>query len=291
MTVSRRRFGALALAAVPASVLCGVAAETSNGKVEAMGGSEASPGSDDGILVPEHFVPTPRSVSPQAQAFLARHAPVGGMQAPRTRDDLAGWRAYREASNAGILARSRTYTDRFPSTVITHELSQAKLYEITPKGLIKENEDRAILLIHGGGWITGGGEAAKSSAMQMAGLAQVRVFSVDYRLVPEFAFPAPVEDALEAYRFVLKSYNPGKIALFGSSAGASIAPGAILIARDRGLPLPGACALHSCPSEFTFLGDSLRANFMVDTVLQQFELVRVLAENCPSSEHLAQIAA
>lgn len=274
MTVSRRQFGAMVAAA---GAISATAAKASDGKAQAM--TTPATASDDGILVPEHRVPTPRTISPQAQTFLARSAPVGGHHAPRSRDDIAGWKAYREASNAGILALTRSYTERFPCTVVTHELSAAKLYELTPKSLTRENEDRAILFVHGGGWVVGGGESAIFSAMQMAGLGKVRVFSVDYRLVPEFAFPAPVDDTVEAYRFVLERFKANKIAVYGPSAGANIAPGAILKLRDLGLPLPAACALHSCPSDITFVGDSFFTNYRVDTILKEHEPNRQLAAN------------
>lgn len=274
MTVSRRQFGAMAVAA---GAISATGARASDGKAQAMAGSATS--SEDGILVPEHLVPTPTTVSPQAQAFLAHRSPVGGHHAPTSRDDLAGWQAYRARANDGIVQITQSYAERYPCTVVTHELSHAKLYELTPRSLTKENEDRAILFVHGGGWVVGGGEGAILSAMQMAGLGKVRVFSVDYRLVPEAAFPEPVDDVVEAYRFVLERFKANKIAVYGPSAGANIAPGAILKARDLGLPLPAACALHSCPSDITFVGDSFFTNYMVDTVLKEHEPNRQLAAN------------
>jgi monoterpene epsilon-lactone hydrolase len=225
----------------------------------------------EGIRVPEHFVPTPTTISPQAQAFLSHSAPVGGTPVPQSRDDVAGWRAYREAGDQGILELTRHYAQEYPAEVVTHTLSKAKLYEITPVNLAPENDRLAILFVHGGGWINGGGEAAIFTAMQMAGLARIRVFSVDYRLVPEFAFPAPVEDVVEAYRLVLDRFPAQSIAMYGPSAGANLVPAAVLMGRDQGLPLPCACALHSCPSEITFSGDSLYTNYRVDTVLRERE--------------------
>lgn len=233
------------------------------------GRDAGAPNDTDGIWVPEHFVPVPQTVSPVAQVFLAHSAPVGALPLPSSREDHAGWRVYRETGDNGILALTKPYIDQYPGDVITHELSAARLYEITPKNLAAENEERAILFVHGGGWINGGGEAAIYTAMQMAGLARIRVFSVDYRLVPEFGFPAPVEDVVESYRLVLSRFQPKSISVYGPSAGANLAPAAILMARDQGLPLPAACAVHSCPSDISFSGDSLYTNYAVDTVLRE----------------------
>jgi acetyl esterase/lipase len=104
--------------------------------------------------------------------------------------------------------------------------------------------------------------------MQMAGLAQTRTFSIDYRMAPDFAFPVPLDDTLEAYRYLLSRYKPQNIALFGPSAGANLAPACILKARDAGLPLPAACAVHSVPSDMADMGDTSYTNDTVDIVLK-----------------------
>ncbi|MEO6718592.1 MAG: alpha/beta hydrolase fold domain-containing protein [Novosphingobium sp.] len=227
------------------------------------------PMSEGGILVPEHFVPTPKTISPQAQAFLAHTPSVAVPELPKSREDNEGWARFREASEQGILAITGIYADQYPAKVVTHELSASTLYEVEPENLAPENEHRAIIYIHGGGWVTGGGQAAILSGMQMAALSRTRVFSVDYRLVPEVAFPKPVEDSFEAYQFVLKRHAANAIGVFGASAGANLAPAMVLSARDQGTPLPAAVALHSCPSEVTLSGDSLHTNFMVDIVLKR----------------------
>jgi len=227
----------------------------------------ASEGRGPGILVPEHFVPTPRTISPPAQAFLSHPAPIGGNGLP-AKEDKAAWRAYAEAANRAMAAMTKGYADRFPGDVATHQLSASKLYEVTPRNLARENSQRAILYVHGGGFTVGGGEAAINPAMQMAGMARTRVYSIDYRMAPEFPFPVPLDDTVEAYRFMLGKHKPQNIALFGPSAGANLAPAAILKARDLGLPLPAACAMHSSPSDLARVGDTSYTNYMVDIVLK-----------------------
>ncbi len=229
---------------------------------------KAAQESQDGIQVPAHFVPTPRTVSAQAQAFLSHVSPVELMALPSSRDDKAGWRAYAEAGNRGIIAMTAKYAERYPAQVVTHQLSGAPLYEITPRNLAPANERRAILYIHGGGFIVGGGQAAIYAAMQMAGLAQTRTFSIDYRMAPDYPFPVPLDDSVDAYRFLLQKYKSQNIALFGPSAGATLAPACILKARDLGLPLPAACAVHSCPSDAEEWGDTSYTNDTVDIVLK-----------------------
>lgn len=220
-----------------------------------------------GILVPERLIPTPRSVSAQAQAFLSMPPPFEQAATPAL-DDKAGWRAYAEAQNRGLTAYTAKAAEAYPAEVVTQALSAAPLYEVTPHNLAPGNEARAILYIHGGGFFVGGGPAALYAAQALAGRAQVRTFSIDYRMPPDHPFPAGLDDAVEAYRWLLERYKPQNIAVYGPSAGGSLAPACILKARDLGLPLPGVCALHSPAADATQMGDTYETNDTIDIVLR-----------------------
>lgn len=265
MTISRRDFGGISMGAMTAAAW-GASAQSAG--AEAAPPAAAAAAQPDGILVPEHFVPTPTTISPQAQAMLRTKLPVGGHAAPKSFDDLAGWKAYREAGDAGMVVLTKHYATQYPGEVVTHRLSACALYEVTPKNLSAENTGCAILYVHGGGFTVGGGEAAIYPAMQMAGMARCKVYSVDYRMAPEVAFPVPLEDAVEAYRFILARHKPQLIAVFGPSAGANLAPALVLKVRDLNLPLPAACAMHSSPSDMSTWGDSGYVNDTVDIVLR-----------------------
>jgi acetyl esterase/lipase len=227
-------------------------------------------GALDGILVPEHFVPTPDGISPEAQAFLRMTLSIGAHPMPKSLDDIEGWRAYREAGEAGMIALTKHHETRHPANVTTHSLSALRVFEITPRDTDPRNEGRAIIYVHGGGFSVGGGEAALYPAMQLAGLARCKAYSVDYRMLPEHPFPVPLDDTLEAYRFVLARHRPEQIAIFGASAGANLAPAVVLKARDLGVAMPAAIAMHSCPSDISTWGDSGYTNDTVDTVLRHY---------------------
>ena len=237
--------------------------------MESAGQAAATADDKPGILVPEHFVPTPTTISAEAQAILSRELPDFGVTLPKLGDPPEVWQAFKDIGNNGLVMMTKRYATLYPAEVVTHELSQFSVYEITPHDTAPENTGRAIVFIHGGGFINGGGEGAIYCAMQFAGLARCKTYSIDYRMVPDFCYPVPVDDCLEAYRFVLERHEPGKIGLFGPSAGANLVAAVALKARDLGLPLPGACAMHSVPSDIGMWGDTGHTNFMVDIILKK----------------------
>ncbi len=227
-----------------------------------MGGQERA-----GILVPERFIPTPSTVSPQAQAFLSNPPPFGQTSTPGL-GDTAGWRDYIDKTNRGMTAYLSQHAKLFPAETMTHRLASAPLYEITPHNLSPKNEKRAILYIHGGGFIVGHGEAAIYAALQIANLARTRTFSIDYRMPPDHPFPDGLNDTVDAYRWLLARYRPENIGLFGASAGGNLVPACVLLAREVGLPLPAVCAVHSPAADLTESGDTFQTNATIDIVLK-----------------------
>ncbi|MFI6582452.1 alpha/beta hydrolase [Embleya sp. NPDC050493] len=99
------------------------------------------------------------------------------------------------------------------------------------------------VFFHGGGFVIGGLDSHDALARRIARHAECVVLSVDYRLAPEHPFPAAIEDALAAYRWVLDNaaelgVDPDRIALAGDSAGATLSATTCLLAREHGLRQP-----------------------------------------------------
>ncbi len=221
-----------------------------------------------GIHVPARFIPTPSTVSPQAQAYLSSPPALGGAGEPDPQDKAA-WRSHMIQMNSFLTTMTAAMAQQHPAEIVTHSLSNAVVYELTPNNFDANKDQRAIIYIHGGGFTVGHGIAAAYAASPVAGLAQTKVFSVDYRMPLDHPFPAGLDDAVEAYRMVLTRYKPANIAVYGASAGGGLAASFILKARDLGLPLPAACALHSPEADLTESGDSFEANHKVDAILSR----------------------
>lgn len=109
-----------------------------------------------------------------------------------------------------------------------------------------------IVYLHGGGWTLGSLDSHHRLMRCLAREAGAALLAVDYRLAPEHPFPAPLEDALAAVRWLRArapghGINPDRMVLAGDSSGANLALGALLRLRDGGEPLPrGGALFYGC---------------------------------------------
>jgi len=127
--------------------------------------------------------------------------------------------------------------------------------------------DYAILFFHGGMFTMGSTADHLGLCIRLSRAARARVFSVDYRLAPEHSFPAPVEDAVAAYRFLqAKGYLPHRIVPLGISAGGNIVLASLLSMKERGYTLPPAAVCMSPITDMQFAGESVTKNGQRDAI-------------------------
>jgi monoterpene epsilon-lactone hydrolase len=145
--------------------------------------------------------------------------------------------------------------------------------------------DAALLYFHGGVFALGSARASAGLACLLAREARVKVLSVDYRLAPEYPFPAAPDDALASYRGLLETgIRPERIALFGESAGGALALGTLVAARDLGLAQPAAAVLYSPWLDMTLAGASMETKAAVDVVLAPDRLRLNVADYAGSAD-------
>jgi acetyl esterase/lipase len=126
-----------------------------------------------------------------------------------------------------------------------------------------------ILYLHGGGYVIGSPSLYRNLTWRLARSAAARLLAVDYRLAPEFPFPAAVDDAMAAYEWVLAGgADPRRLVVVGDSAGGGLAFALLLRCRDEGrLPLPAAVVALSPWTDLALTGASLTRNAVADPFL------------------------
>ncbi len=132
------------------------------------------------------------------------------------------------------------------------------------------DKSSAILYLHGGGYVICSLNSHRHLAAEVGRASGTRTLAIDYRLAPEQPFPAPVEDTLAAYRYLLDSgIRPDRIALAGDSAGGGLVVGSMLAIREAGLPLP-ACGWCISPwVDMEALGQSFTDRAETDPTVQK----------------------
>jgi epsilon-lactone hydrolase len=138
--------------------------------------------------------------------------------------------------------------------------------------------DRAILYLHGGGYVFGSSVSHRDLGEFLSRAAQAQVFMLDYRLAPEHPFPAAVDDAVSAHRWLLGSgFAPSRVALCGDSAGGGLSFACLQTLRDLRLPMP-ACVVTLSPwADLECTGETFATRASVDPMVQK-DFTRQLAD-------------
>lgn len=214
--------------------------------------------------VPARELPVPTTVSPQLQAVIGAPYQPGWNDIPRTATD---WKDLAFKSAAGAANAIAAIKERFGLQVEKTAMAGVPVFVITPPEIAPDNRNRLLVHIHGGGFVLFPGEAGAGEGMMMAGYGKYRVVSIDYRMAPDFPFPAALDDVTAVWRVLLASYEPAKMGMFGTSAGGGLTLSAVLRAKSDGIPLPGAIAPGSPCADLTWSGDTANANAFVDNAL------------------------
>lgn len=128
-------------------------------------------------------------------------------------------------SRAQLDSEAWIFGDR-PSITAVEEIRIPTRSGSLPARRYRQHPDRSpdatVVYFHGGGWVVGGLDSADSVCRTIARAGDLTVISVDYRLAPEHPFPAAVEDAEDAYRWV-RDNTDGPVVVAGDSAGGNLA--------------------------------------------------------------------
>ena len=135
--------------------------------------------------------------------------------------------------------------------------------------------DRHLLYLHGGAYMFGSPRLYRHFTWRMADAARARVLIIDYRLAPEHPFPAALDDAVTAWRWLLDNGgSPSSMAIAGDSAGGGLALATMMKLPGEGLPLPAAAAVMSPWTDLALTGPSLHINAAADPMLVAADVLR-----------------
>jgi epsilon-lactone hydrolase len=126
-----------------------------------------------------------------------------------------------------------------------------------------------ILFLHGGGYVSGSSAFYRDFIWRIADASTAGVLCVNYRLAPENPFPAALDDAVNAYRWLLANgAAPERTAVMGDSAGGGLAFATLLRLKAQGLPLPAAAVTLSPWTDLALTGASFATNADNDPMLR-----------------------
>ncbi len=138
--------------------------------------------------------------------------------------------------------------------------------------------DRVLLYLHGGGYSLGSVRSHWDLIARLSAASGCRALGLDYRLSPEHPFPAPVEDATAAYRWLLEQgISPERIAVAGDSAGGGLTAATLIALRDAGTDLPAAGVMISPWVDLEAEGESMHSREELDPMVQR-PLILAMAE-------------
>ncbi len=130
-----------------------------------------------------------------------------------------------------------------------------------------------VIYLHGGMYVFGSISHYRDFLWRIAEATQAQVLWIDYRLAPEHPFPAALDDAVAAYRWLLADgADPQRITIMGDSSGGALAFATLLRLRDEGVALPAAIVSLSPWADLAMTGESSRFNAEVDPMLNVEQL-------------------
>ncbi|MFF0501961.1 alpha/beta hydrolase [Nocardia aobensis] len=135
---------------------------------------------------------------------------------------------------------------------------------------IGADDEGVVLYFHGGGFVVQSPFSHRKLAGHLAKAAGHKVLVLDYRRAPEVSYPAPIDDAEAAYRWLLaQGFSASKIAFAGDSAGACLAFSTVVRLRDRGVEVPAAVVAFSPWLDLESLPGTLDTNARFDALAQR----------------------
>lgn len=153
--------------------------------------------------VPAKALPVPNAdISAGMQAIIARPLNPDWDKLWKTGEEA---RTYADAQAARTVKGIPAMLGRLHVKSEASTLDGVRVHVVTPETMPDANRDKVLIHVHGGCYVLFPGESGTTEAIMMAGFGHYKVIAVDYKMPPEAYFPAALDDAITAYKAVLKN--------------------------------------------------------------------------------------
>jgi len=224
---------------------------------------------DGALHLAPRVIPVPKTISSAAQAFLAS-VPRMHIAEPPALSDMEGWgRHVREVNANPFLTVSEETIRSVEADVVTQDIEGVTVHVASPCKKTRSTSSRIYIDIHGGAFVSGGGNLARLRAARGAADLDCICYGVDYRMPPEHPYPAPLDDCIAVYEAVVRRHPTTRPIVGGVSAGGALVAALALRVRDEArAPAPLAAILLSPALDLTASGDTFETNRYIDVVLR-----------------------
>lgn len=211
---------------------------------------------NDGIInVPSFVLPESQFLSDESKSILKAHRAYkvkasNEMQRacppPKEGASLEERKRYREclAQHFYTTPLYKKTIARYPVDIKIDTINGVYTEVFTPKeGIAKENQNKVLISLHSGAFQFDARTASRIESIPIASLSGIKVISIDYRMGPEYQFPAASEDVAAVYRTLLEEYKPEDIGIYGIAGGAQLVSQSLAWFQKEELPNPGAIGM------------------------------------------------
>lgn len=216
--------------------------------------------------VPSKALGIPSTVSEELAKVMA--SPIPTISTPKTTDQ---WLALQKQLDTARTEKTNQIAAALGAKIREIKIAGVTCYRVDPKEVPESNQGRLLVHLHGGAYVLGSGIGAAQEAVLVATVCKTPAISVDYRVPPKHPFPAALEDSVAVWKELIQTYKPGKMALFGTSAGGGLTLATVLKLKELSVALPAVLFVGTPASDITKTGDSYYANADVDNGLGRYE--------------------
>lgn len=239
-------------AAIVASLSIGASAQISAAEVS----TRLDP--DGTFHAQELAIPPSKLTSPEFNRFYVEQLQRLGHDFPALPPSTASksqWDEFDRAQNkvnVELLAKAK---ELYAVSVEETNMAGVRVATVTPRGGVPaKNKHRVLINLRGSGFVANRGlYFGQMESVPVAAIGGFKVITLDYRQAPYDYFPAATQDVEAVYRFLLKTYKPEAIGIYGCSAGGLLAAQSVAWFADKKLPRPGAvgvlCMSLSAPPD------------------------------------------